>query len=146
MTIGNHPPGVLLRPYYCSLSSLELSSLVRSMTSCSPLEVMSLSFLSSPTSVFVGGHVHGFPCQMWNLLGKSCVFEPAFALVLGDDCTFELTVSVVKLGFIVDNPLIEISIPHNISFKPPVIHILDCIKEDSIARGWPLKGFVDPMG
>ncbi len=137
---------MLLRPYYCSLSLLELSSLVRSMTSHSLLEVMSLSLFPSPSSAFVGGHVHGFSHQMQNLFGNSHTLEPSPALIVGDDGTLEFTVSVVKLGLVVDDTLVEISILHNIGFKAPIIHILDCIKEGSIARGWPLKGFMEPMG
>ncbi len=54
--------------------------------------------------------------------------------------------SVVELGFVVDDALVESSKPHNISLESPVICALDCIKEGSVARGWPLKGFVEPMG
>ncbi len=67
-------------------------------------------------------------------------------MVLGDDCAFELAVSVVKVGLVGDDALIETSKPHNIGFEPPVICSLDCIKEGSVARGWPLKGLMDPMG
>jgi len=67
-------------------------------------------------------------------------------LVPGNDGTFELAVGAIKLGFVVDDALVEISILHNIGFEPPIIHALDCIKESSIARGQPLKGLVEPMG
>ncbi len=53
---------------------------------------------------------------------------------------------VVKLGFVVDDTFAEISILHNVGFKAPIICVLDHIKEDSVARGWPLKGFMEPMG
>ncbi len=96
--------------------------------------------------MLVGGHVHGFPCQMRNLFRNSCTFEPAPALTPGDDGTLELAVSTVKLGFVVDDTLVEISIPHNIGLEAPVIRALDCIKEGSVARGWPLKGLVEPVG
>ncbi len=144
-TISN-PLSLLLRPYYCSLSLLELPSLVRSMTSHSLLEVTPSSFLPSPSSVLVGGHPHEFSCQMQNPLRNSHAFKPTPALISGDDSTLELTVSAIELGFVVDDALIEISILHNIGFKTPVICVLDCIKEGSIARGQPLKGLVEPMG
>ncbi len=65
---------------------------------------------------------------------------------MGDDSTLELAVGAIKLGLVADDMLIKISILHNISLETPVISILDCIKEGSIARGQPLKGFVEPMG
>ncbi len=83
---------------------------------------------------------------MQNPFGKSCTLQPAFTLILGNDGTFELAVSVVELGFVVDEALVKISILHNVSFETPIVCVLDCIKEDSIARGWPLKGFMEPMG
>ena len=72
--------------------------------------------------------------------------KPTPALVTSDDGTFELTVGAIELGLVVDDMLVEISIPHNIGFKAPVVCILDHIKEGSIARGQPLKGFMEPMG
>ncbi len=83
---------------------------------------------------------------MRNPLGKSCTFQPSLALVLGDDGALELPVSAVKLGLVGDDMFVKSSKLHNISFEPPVVCSLDCIKEGSVARGWPLKGFVDPMG
>ena len=67
-------------------------------------------------------------------------------MVTGDDGTLELTVGAIELGLVVNDVLVEISIPHNVGFKTPIIHILDHIKEGSVARGRPLKGFVEPMG
>src|SRR6266446_1488718 len=116
------------------------------MTSHSLLEVTSSSFLPSPSSAPISGHSRQFSCQMQNLLRKSCAFQPSSALVSGDDGTLEFAMGVIKLGFVSDDMLVETSKPHNIGFKPPVVHSLDCIKEGSIARGWPLKGLVDPMG
>ena len=83
---------------------------------------------------------------MRNPLGKSRAFQPSSALVSGDNCALELAVGVVELGLVGDDALVETSKPHNISLEPPIICNLDCIKEGSIARGWPLKGFMDPMG
>src|SRR6266446_3407669 len=116
------------------------------MTSHSLLEVTSSSLFPSPSSTPVGGHTRWFSCQMQNPLGKSHAFEPSSALVLGNDSAFEFTVGMIKLGLVSDDTLVETSKPHNISFKPPVVRSLDCIKEGSIARGWPLKGLMDPMG
>ncbi len=83
---------------------------------------------------------------MRNPFGKLCTFQPAFTLIVHNDGALELAVGVVELGLVMDDVLIEISIPDNIGFEPPIICALDRIKEDSVARGWPLKGFVDPMG
>jgi len=67
-------------------------------------------------------------------------------LVSGNDGAFEFTVSAVKLGFVGDDALIEGPESDNVSLEPPIVHSLDHIKEGSVARGWPLKGFMDPMG
>ncbi len=83
---------------------------------------------------------------MRNPLRKLCTFQAASALVPGDDGALEFAVGTVELGFVGDDVLVEASKPHNVSFEPPVICSLDCIKEGSVARGWPLKGFMDPMG
>ena len=83
---------------------------------------------------------------MRNPLGKSHAFQPSSALVSGDNGALEFAVSVVELGLIGDDVLVEVSKPHNISLEPPIVCSLDCIKEGSVARGWPLKGFVNPMG
>ena len=72
--------------------------------------------------------------------------KPTPALVLGNDGALELAVGAVELGLVVDDALVEISISHNIGLEPPIIHALDCIKEGSVARGWPLKGLMEPMG
>ncbi|SRR6266436_1812729 len=83
---------------------------------------------------------------MRNLLRKLRTFQPSSALVLGDNGTFELTMSAVELGLVGDDALVEGPEMHDVSLKSPVVRSLDCIKEGSVARGWPLKGFVDPMG
>src|SRR6266404_3364911 len=116
------------------------------MTSHRRLEVTSSSLLPSPAGPSTCRHARRFSCQMRNLLGKSCAFQPSSALVSGDDGAFEFTVRSVELGLVGDNTLVEGSESHNVSLEPPIIHSLDCIKEGSISRGWPLKGFVDPMG
>ncbi len=54
--------------------------------------------------------------------------------------------NAVKLGFVVDDVLVEISVPHNISLEAPIVCALNCIKEDKVGTGQPLKGFMDPMG
>src|SRR6266403_2834124 len=103
--------------------------------------------LSHPlVTASVSWHTCWFSCQMRNLLGKLCTFQPSLAVVLGDDGTFEFTVGAVELGLVGDDALVESSKPHNVGLEPPVVRSLDCIKEGSIARGWPLKGLVDPMG
>ena len=83
---------------------------------------------------------------MQNLLGKSHAFQPSSALVSGDDGALEFSMSAVELGLVGDDALVESSKLHNVSFEPPIVHSLDCIKEGSVSGGWPLKGFVDPMG
>ncbi len=137
---------VSVRPHYSSLSLLKLSLIVRSMTSCSPLTVMSSSFLPPSASMFVGGHAHGFSHQMQNPLQKLCTFQSTFTLVMGDDSALELIVDLIELGFIVDDSLIDIPVVHDISLETPITHVLDCIKEDKVGSGWPLNGLVDPMG
>ncbi len=83
---------------------------------------------------------------MQNPLEKSHTLQVALALVSGDDGTLELSMCVVELGLVGDDLLVKTSKPHNISFEPPVVHSLDCIKEGSVSRGRPLKGLMDPMG
>jgi len=83
---------------------------------------------------------------MQNPLGKSRAFQASSALVSGDDGAFELPVGAIELDFVGDDALVKSSKPHNVGLEPPVVHSLDCIKEGSIARGWPLKGFVDLVG
>ena len=83
---------------------------------------------------------------MQNPLGKSRAFQASSALVSGDDGAFELPVGVIKLDFVGDDVLVEGPKPLDISFKPPIVCSLDCVKDGSVARGWPLKGFMDPMG
>ena len=90
--------------------------------------------------------MHWFSCQMRNPLRKLHAFQPSLALILGDDGAFELTMSVVELGLVMDDTLVESSNLHNISLESSVVHALDCIKEGSVARGWPLKGLMEPMG
>ncbi len=106
---------------------------------------MSLSFLPPSSSAFVSSHAHGFSRQMQNPLLKSHELQPALALVSGNDGTFELTVNAVKLGFVVDDVLVEISILYNIGLETPVISTFDHIKEDEVRRGQPLKGLMDPV-
>ena len=83
---------------------------------------------------------------MRNPLGKSRALQPSVALVSSDDCALELSMRSVELCLVGNDVLIEGPESHNVSFEPPIIRSLDRIKEGSIARGWPLKGFVDPMG
>ena len=83
---------------------------------------------------------------MRNPLGKSCALQPSLALVLGDDGALEFAMSAVKLGLVCNDTLVEEPEADNISFEPPIVRSLDCIKEGSVSGGWPLKGFVDPMG
>ncbi len=83
---------------------------------------------------------------MRNPLGKSCALQPSSALVSGDDGAFELAVGSVELGLVGDDVLVKGPESHNISLEPPIVCSLDCIKEGSVSGGWPLKGFVDPMG
>src|SRR6266404_2740968 len=116
------------------------------MTSHCHLEVTSSSLLPSPAGPSVCRHVRWFSCQMRNPLGKSRALQLSSALVLGDDGAFELTVGAVELHLVGDNVLVEGSELHNISLEPPIVRSLDCVKEGSVSRGWPLKGFVDPMG
>ncbi len=52
----------------------------------------------------------------------------------------------VKLGLVGDDALVEESKADNVSFEPPIVRSLDCIKEGSVSRGWPLKGLMDPVG
>src|SRR6266436_4235109 len=137
---------MLLRPYYCSSSSLELSSLVRSMTSHSLLEVTSLSFLPSPAGPLTSRHACWFSCQMQNPLGKSHALQPSSALVSGDDGAFEFAMSAVELCLVGNDVLVEGPESHNVRLEPTIVCSLDHIKEGSVSSGWPLKGFVDPMG
>jgi len=67
-------------------------------------------------------------------------------LITGNDGALELTVDAVELGFVVDDMLIEISIPHNVGLEAPIICALNHIKEDSVGSSWPLKGLMDPVG
>ncbi len=83
---------------------------------------------------------------MRNPLRKSRALQPSLALVSGDDGAFELSVGAIELGLVGNDALIEGPELHNVSFKPPIVRSLDRIKEGNISRGWPLKGFVDPMG
>jgi len=83
---------------------------------------------------------------MRNPLGKSRALQPSSALVSGDDGAFELAVGAVELGLVGNDALVEESKADNVSFEPPIVRNLDRIKEGSISGGWPLKGFVDPMG
>src|SRR6266478_2482112 len=116
------------------------------MTSHCRLEVTSSSLLPSPAGLSVCRHVCRFSCQMQNPLGKLRALQPSSALVLGDDGAFELPVGAVELCLVGNDVLVEGSESHNISLEPPIIHSLDRIKEGSVSRGWPLKGFMDPMG
>src|SRR6266478_2035026 len=110
------------------------------------LEVMSLSLLPSPTGPSTCRHAQRFSCQMRNLLRKSRALQPSSALVSGDDGAFEFAMSVVELGLVGDDALVKDPESDNISLEPPIVRSLDHIKEGSVAGGWPLKGFVDPMG
>ncbi len=67
-------------------------------------------------------------------------------MVLGDDGAFELAVGVVELGLVGNDALVEESKADNVSLEPPIVCSLDRIKEGSVSGGWPLKGFMDPMG
>src|SRR6266478_4486217 len=96
-----------LIPYESSSSLLELSSLVRSMTSHCCLEVMSLSLLPSPTGLSICRHARRFSCQMQNPLRKSRALQPSSALVSGDDGAFEFAVGAVELGLVGDDMLVE---------------------------------------
>src|SRR6266478_5372605 len=116
------------------------------MTSHPLLEATSLSLLPSPVSPLVSGHMQRLFCQMRNPLGKSRALQPTSALVSGDDGALEFAVGLVELGLVGDDPLVEGSESHNISLEPPIVRSLDHVKEGSISSGWPLKGFVDPMG
>src|SRR6266436_5457913 len=116
------------------------------MTSHCRLEVMSLSLLPSPAGPSSCRHARRFSCQMRNPLGKSHALQPSLALVSGDDGAFKLAVGAVELGFVGNDAFVEESKADNVSFKPPIVRSLDCIKEGSVSGGWPLKGFVDPMG
>src|SRR6266478_9646207 len=116
------------------------------MTSHSCLEVTSSSLLPSPAGPSRCRHARRFSCQMRNPLGKLHALQPSSALVSGDDGAFKLAVGAVELGFVGNDTLVEESKADNISFEPPIIRSLDCIKEGSVSGGWPLKGFMDPMG
>src|SRR6266403_53241 len=116
------------------------------MTSHCRLEVTSSSLLPSPTGSSICRHTRRFSCQMRNPLGKSRALQPSSALVSGDDGAFEFAMGAVELGLVGDDALVEGPKSDNVSLEPPIVHSLDCIKEGSVSRGWPLKGFVDPMG
>src|SRR6266478_9707086 len=116
------------------------------MTSHSPLEVTSSSFLPSPVSPLASWHMCWFSCQMRNPLGKSCALQPSLALVSGDDGAFELPMGAIELGLVGNDALVEGSESHNVSFEPPIVCSNDRIKEGNVSRGWPLRGLVDPMG
>jgi len=79
-------------------------------------------------------------------LGKLCAFQAASALVSDNDGALELAMGTVKLSLVCNDALVKGPESHNICLEPPIIHSLDCIKEGSVARGWPLKGLMDPMG
>jgi len=83
---------------------------------------------------------------MRNLLGKSRALQPSSALVSGDDGAFELAVGAIELCLVGDDTLVEGPESYDVSFEPPIVRGLDHIKEGSVSRGWPLKGFMDPMG
>src|SRR6266478_6066738 len=116
------------------------------MTSHCRLEVTSSSLLPSPMGPLSCRHARRFSCQMRNPLGKSRTLQPSSALVSGDDGALELTVGVVELGLVGNDAFVKESKVDNVSFEPPIIRSLDRIKEGSVSGGWPLKGFVDPMG
>ena len=67
-------------------------------------------------------------------------------MVSGDDGALELPMGAVELGFVGDDAFIKVSELYDVGLEPPIVRSLDRIKEGSIARGWPLKGLVDPMG
>src|SRR6266478_6455656 len=115
------------------------------MTSHPLLEVTSSSLLPSPAGPLICRHVRRFSCQMRNPLGKSRALQPSLALVSGDDGAFEFAMGVVELCLVGDDVLVEGPESHNVSLEPPIVRSLDRIKEGSISRGWPLKGFVDPL-
>src|SRR6266478_2532535 len=116
------------------------------MTSHCHLEVTPSSLLPPSADPSICRHVRWFSCQMRNPLGKSRALQLSSALVSGDDGAFEFAVGAVELGLVSDDVLVEGPELDNVSLEPPIVHSLDCIKEGSIAGGWPLKGFVDPMG
>src|SRR6266478_1437713 len=111
-----------------------------------PIEATSSSLLPSPASPDVGGHALQFSGQMRNPFCKTRAFEPAAALVLGDDRAFELAMSMIELGFISQDALVEGLESYDISLESPVVGGLDGVEESCIPGGGPLKGFVDPMG
>ena len=86
-----------------------------------------------------------FSCQMRNPFGKTHAFEPASTLVSGDDGAFELAVSMIELGLVGQDALVEGAESYDIGFEPPVVGGPDGIEEGSVSGGGPLKGLVDPM-
>src|SRR6266478_227444 len=116
------------------------------MTSHPFLKVTSSSLLPSPAGPSICRHAQQFSCQMRNPLGKSHTLQPSSALVSGDDGAFEFAMSAVELGFVGDDALVEAPESDNVSLEPPIVRSLDRIKEGSVSGGWPLKGFMDPMG
>src|SRR6266478_5448570 len=115
------------------------------MTSRSPLEATSPSLFPSPASPGVGGHALWLPSQMRNPFAKTHAFETTPALVLGDDCTLELTMGTVELGLVGQDAFVKGPEAHNISLESPVVGGFDGIEEGSISGGGPLKGLVDPV-
>src|SRR6266478_4694032 len=115
------------------------------MTSHSPLEATPSSLLPSPVSSGIGGHTLRLACQMRNPFGKMRAFESASTLVSSDDGTFELTVSVVELGLVGQDTLIEGPESYDVGFESPVVGGLDGVEEGGVTGGGPLKGFMDPM-
>src|SRR6266403_1028752 len=82
---------------------------------------------------------------MRNPVGKTCAFQPAFALVSGDDGALELGVGAVELSLIGEDALVEGPESHDVGFKPPVVGGSDGVEEGSVSGGGPLKGLVDPV-
>src|SRR6266446_10652719 len=116
------------------------------MTSRSPLEATSSSFLPSPASPGVDGHPLRLSRQMRNPFSNTRALQTTPALVSGDDGSFELAVGAIELGLVGEDALVEGPESHDIGLESPVVGGFDGVEEGSVSGGGPLKGLVDPVG
>ena len=82
---------------------------------------------------------------MQNPLRKSCSFQPGNALGVGSLGCMHVGMVKIELGFVMEDLLIKISIPHNFGVKPPVANTFDHFLEDVVMSSCPLKGFREPV-
>ncbi len=50
----------------------------------------------------------------------------------------------VKLGLVVENGFVKLTVSQDFSIEPPIVKGFDCFAEDLVLDGWPLKGLPNP--